>query len=153
VSTLSSRSVWVFGTAVLLISAASMAIAQNPFRSPAEQATPPAVESEIPRGLLLTERGRALAEELKQLRRAEASMGPKHPLLAEVKQQIEAVKEQIEAWSPRVQQLSPDRVTPLPEALPEMNDQDLRQLILRMAAKMSQLERRIETLEQRLEVH
>ncbi|MEM8668597.1 MAG: hypothetical protein AAGG48_13845 [Planctomycetota bacterium] len=145
---------WLTST-LLLIGIASVALAQNPFRhGPANRPDDESkVENELPPALLLTERGRALAEELKQLRRTEASLGGKHPLLPEVRARIAGVKEQIEAWSPRVQQFSPDRSKPLPDVLPEMNDQDLRQLILRMAAKIAQLERRIETLEERAEVH
>ena len=138
----------------MLLAAASIAPSQNPFReSPPERQSLPSAESEIPPALLLTERGRALAEELKQLRRSEASMGPRHPLLAQVRNQIASVKEQIAAWSPRAQQFSEDKSKSLPDALPEMNEQDLRQLILRMAGKIAQLEQRVELLERQMEIH
>ncbi|MDF1845051.1 MAG: hypothetical protein P1U77_26860, partial [Rubripirellula sp.] len=110
-------------------------------------------ESEIPPALLLTERGRELAKELRQLRRSEASMGARHPLMPQVRKQIEAVKEQIAAWSPRVQQFSEDKSSSVADALAEMNEQDLRQLVLRMAGKLSQLEQRVESLERQIEIH
>ncbi len=138
----------------MVLAATAMAPSQNPFREgPAGRQTSPLDENEIPPALLLTERGRALAKELRQLRRSEASMGERHPLMPQVRKQIEAVKEQIAAWSPRAQQFSDGRSPSLADALPEMNEQDLRQLILRMAGKLSQLEQRVQLLERQMEVH
>ena len=138
-----------------IIAASTIAFSQNPFREPPADRNRDAAseESEIPPALLLTERGRALAEELRQLRRSEETMGPRHPLLAQVRKQIASVKEQIAAWSPQAQQLSQDKATPLPDALPQMNDQEVRQLILRMAGKIAHLEQRVESLERQMEIH
>jgi uncharacterized protein involved in exopolysaccharide biosynthesis len=139
---------------LMLFAAAAIAPSQNPFReAPAERQNSPLDESEIPPALLLTERGRELAKELRQLRRSEASMGARHPLMPQVRKQIEAVKEQIAAWSPRVQQFSEDKSSSVADALAEMNEQDLRQLVLRMAGKLSQLEQRVESLERQMEIH
>lgn len=74
-------------------------------------------------------------------------MGPRHPGLDDVRDQIEAVKEQLQAWLP-----GKDGARPPAEAVPKMNAGDLQQLVLRMSAKIQQLERRVETLERRLEV-
>lgn len=137
-----------------IFAAAAIAPSQNPFReAPAERQNSPLDENEFPPALLLTERGRALAKELRQLRRSEASMGARHPLMAQVRKQIEAVKEQIAAWSPRVQQFSEEKSSSVADALPEMNEQDLRQLVLRMAGKLSQLEHRVQLLEQQIKIH
>ena len=136
---------WFLVSSLLILSLSSIALAQTPYWQ--GQVDDFSIDDELPPGLLLTDRGRALAEELRQLRRTEEQLGGKHPSLQELRRRIADVKEQMEAWSPRVQDFASDGSRPLPDALPEMNDHDLRQLVLRMAAKISQLEKRVETLE------
>ncbi len=132
--------------------AASVAIGQSGTRGGSESIRLRSGDV-VPRATLLTERGRQLVEELKNLRRTEASMGPKHPTLPEVQAQILDVKEQIEAWSPLSKEESKALGgRTLAEAVPEMNDKDLRQLILRLSAKIELLERRVHKLEQQQNV-
>ena len=57
------------------------------------------IKDVIPRAALLTERGRQLADQLRVLRRAEASMGQKHPNLGAVQKQIEEIKEQMRCFA------------------------------------------------------
>ncbi len=104
----------------------------------------------IPRAALLTERGRQLADQLRVLRRAEASMGLKHPNLGAVQKQIEEIKEQLEAWAPGSDSKPGEDAAA--DAVPKMNEKDLKQLVLRMSAKIERLERRVDALERRLEI-
>ncbi len=106
----------------------------------------------IPKAALLTERGRQLVDELRHLRRAEAGMGARHPSLNEVRASIADVKEQIAAWSPLSEDPSGLPSRPLADNLPAMNERDLRQLILRMSAKIEILERRVDALERKQNV-
>ena len=103
------------------------------------------VEKEIPRAALLTERGMQLADRLRQLRRTEANMGPAHPLLPEIQNEIVEVKDQLAAWSPA-------NNPKLAEQIPQMNDEDLRQLVLRMSTRIKNLENRVHKLERQREI-
>ena len=125
----------------------SMAVGQNSTLQQAIQQTP---GDEIPEAALLTEEGRQLVGELQRLRRAEASMGSKHPLLGRTREDIAAVKKKLAAWSPKAPKAAGGQ--PLAEALPAMNATALRQLILRMSVRIEMLERRVESLERKLEI-
>lgn len=111
----------------------------------------PAID-EIPAAALLTDRGRQLADQLRHLRRAKATMGPKHPSYAGVLAQIAKIKKELAAETAAENPLLA-RDQPPPKTLAELSDQELRQLILQMAVKIAQLEARIEKLEQRNRVH
>tara|TARA_R110002049_G_scaffold4601_5_gene32079 strand:- start:120597 stop:121013 length:417 start_codon:yes stop_codon:yes gene_type:complete len=106
------------------------------------------LDDEIPKAALLTERGQQLAERLKMLRHNEASMGPKHPAMEETRLQIEEVKLQLEAWSPAPNPFRGGGEVPM-RAIPQMNDEDLRQLVIRLTDDMRLLEQRLERVERR----
>ncbi len=108
-----------------------------------------AADADVPRAALLTDRGRQLADRLRHLRRAAAGMGAKHPSLSGVQEEIAEVKKQLAAWSPDRRVGGVDVGKPLDDAVPEMSGHDVRQLVLRLSAKIDRLERRIDTLERR----
>ena len=102
-------------------------------------------DDEIPRAALLTERGRELAEELRMLKRTRDSLGSKHPTLPVVLEKIEQVKLQLQAWSPSgAGAENPFRPG---QSKPEINQTDLRQIVLQLSMRIEQLERRVQTLE------
>lgn len=114
-------------------------------------------EDAIPPAAMLTDRGTALVERLKQLRRAESRMGPKHPSLPDLRDQIADVREQLKAWGPAP---NPFRETPRGEqaaeatkSIPQMNEEDLRQVVIALAAEVESLRQRVETLETQIEGH
>ena len=134
------KSNWITaGMIVLMVTAISWA--QNNQR--------PATEDEdIPKAALLTDRGQELAERLKMLRRNVKGMGAKHPALEETKSEIEAVKLQLEAWSPAPNPFRGKGEVPV-RAIPQMNDEDLRQLVIRLTDDIRLLEQRLERVEKR----
>ncbi len=133
---------WMTGLA--LLTTTSLALAQFDSLAPSAGNLESPVY-DVPAAALLTERGQELAERLRQLRRIEATMGAKHPARGEVQGEIEAVIEQLNAWSPALRSLAGDQS--LEDALPAMNEHDLRQLILRLSVKVEQLESRVSALE------
>ena len=108
-----------------------------------QEATP----SEVPPAALLTERGTQLAERLMHLRRAEARMGPKHPSMAAIQSQIADVKRELSAWA-RAENPFAARPGAKPVPEPSLAEQDLRQLVIKLAAKVATLEARIARLEE-----
>lgn len=119
---------------------------------------------EVPEAALLTEEGAALAARLRQLRRSESRMGPRHPALPEVRAQIEQIRTQLREWqSPP----NPFRVGPAPEPPGEapvrhppgsetdtrdimrMNDRELRRLVLGLAREVRELRQRLDAIENR----
>jgi uncharacterized protein involved in exopolysaccharide biosynthesis len=139
----------VFG----LLSAAmftSLAVGQNrTFQEKIEQMS----DDNIPEAVLQTEKGQYLAQRLRILRRQEESMGSKHPELKSVQNKIAEVKQQLDAWTSVVLKTAVTGRRPLPEAILEMNDTELRKLVQYMYGNMQYLERRVESLEKRLEVY
>ena len=135
---------WIISLALLSI--ASLALAQNDSPGPSVGNLDRAAYV-VPAAARLTERGQELAERLRQLRRIEATMGAKHPSRSEVSEEMTAVMEQLNAWSPTLR--LPMGEPSLPEALPAMNEHDLRQLILRLSVKVERLESRVAALEKR----
>ena len=138
-----NKSIWVTGCVItLMITAFSWAQSGD---------QPSSVEDEIPKAALLTERGQQLAERLRMLRHNEKNLGGKHPALPEVQLQIEEVKLQLEAWSPAPNPFRSGVGTadvPM-RAIPQMNDEDLRQLVIRLADDIRLLEQRLERVEKR----
>ena len=114
----------------------------------AQTRTPQPVKDEIPEAALLTQRGAELADRLKWLRRSEQSMGKNNPSLPEVREQIEGVLGQLKAWAP-----APDTNTiegsDLKRKVPQMNDEDLRQLVLQLVQQVADLQTRVGALERR----
>ncbi len=104
-------------------------------------------KDEIPPAALLTEHGADLAQRLKWLRRSEQRMGTKHPSIAEVHSQIESIQEQLKAWTPAPPKTS-FAANDVKRTIPQMNDEDLRQLVLRLTDEIADLKQRIAKLEQ-----
>jgi hypothetical protein len=105
----------------------------------------------LPQAALLTERGRELAKQLRLLKRARDSMGSKHPTLPSVNKQIEGIEEQLQAWEPAMgdkaeNPFQTSRSTPTPQ----MNEYDLRQIVIRLNKRVEALEKRVADLERGL---
>ena len=106
------------------------------------------VKDEIPAAALKTEEGRKMVERLDFLRRSEASMGEKHPSLPGIKSEIESIRDRLGiSGSGFGGELAPSGQT-----LNSMSEDELRQLIRRMALRIESLEQRLNALERRLEV-
>jgi hypothetical protein len=74
-------------------------------------------------------------------------MGARHPSLPSVRQEIKEVIKQLEAWAPNTTDgngKDGERSKPLLQ----MNDRDLRELVIEIANKMEQLEDRVKKLEE-----
>ncbi len=113
----------------------------------------------IPPAALLTDRGRELADSLKNLRRTRANLGPKHPTLPVIEQAISDTEKQLQAWLPNgTENENPFKTR---DAAPRessldvgrnsspagMNSTDLRQLVLRLHERVEALEARVQALE------
>lgn len=100
--------------------------------------------------LTKTERGRELVDQLRVLRNAEATMGEKHPLLPNIKEQIEQVKgllrNRVVAKKIADEMDDEDEVKQLATVLPGMSDDDLRGLVLRLIVRVDGLEREVKAL-------
>ena len=135
------KSMWIAaGAMTLMITAYTWAQSGSPNGS---------VDDEIPQAALLTERGQQLADRLKMLRHNEKNLGSQHPALPEVQLQIEEIKLQLEAWSPAPNPFRGNVEVPM-RAIPQMNDEDLRQLVIRLTDDIRLLEQRLERVESRL---
>ena len=106
---------------------------------------------EIPPAALLTDRGTALVERLRQLRRTESRMGAKHPSLPEVRGQIDDILRELKAWQPAPNPFRSstreDAVSPELQPIPLMNEEDLRQIVLALSQEVTELRGRVEALE------
>ena len=98
----------------------------------------------VPQAALLTERGRQLAEELRMLKRSRESMGSKHPTLPLINQKIEAITEQLQAWEPAENPFHPGDEQ---QKKPQINDYDLRQMVIQLNKRVEMLEKRVAELE------
>lgn len=127
---------------LLVMTATVLVIAQPP-------AVQPKGDDEVPAAALLTERGTQLATRLKWLRNAESNLGKKHPSLADIRKQIADIKEELKAWQPGTNPFSSDSASGIARQIPTMNDEDLRQLVLRLTNEVTELKTRVEKLEQR----
>ncbi|KAA1258804.1 hypothetical protein LF1_13280 [Rubripirellula obstinata] len=103
--------------------------------------------------LTKTERGRELVDQLRVLRNAEATMGEKHPLLPNIKEQIEQVKgllrNRVVAKKIADKMDDEDEVKQLATVLPGMTDDDLRGLVLRLIVRVNSLEKEVKALKRR----
>ncbi|MCC9601428.1 hypothetical protein LOC67_12805 [Stieleria sp. JC731] len=101
-------------------------------------------DDEAPKAALLTERGKQLWEERKLLKKNLESMGSKHPNRPGVEAKIEAIEEQLQAWEPAP---NPFRAGSDEPTSPQMNDYDLRQVVIRLTKRVEALEKRVSVLE------
>lgn len=101
----------------------------------------------VPSGALLTERGRELAFELKNLYRSKESMGPRHPSLSAVDKRIKSVKELLKAFAPAENPF--DSAQKNKDSSKMLNEFDLRQLVVQLTKRVEMLEKRIEELERK----
>jgi len=112
-------------------------------------------KDEIPEAALLTERGTALVQRLKQLRHTESRLGARHPSLPEVQEQIAEIKRQLKAWEPAPNPFrsadDPPETTAAGKPIPAMNEEDLRQVVLNLTAELDALKRRVSALEKQLD--
>ena len=137
--------------AVLVVSlAVFLATQSNAQTGPEADSDPGAAKSAapVPRAALLTERGRQLAEELRLLKRSRESMGAKHPTLPLINTKIAAIEEQLQAWEPSYGEPAENPFHPNPEK-PQMNEYDLRQIVIQLNKRVEQLEKRVTELESR----
>ncbi|TWT56253.1 hypothetical protein CA85_44350 [Allorhodopirellula solitaria] len=123
-------------------------------------ASPQRLDDGVPPAALLTDRGRALAENLRNLRRTRANLGSKHPTLPVIEKAISETEQQLRAWLPgdpveenpfESRDAPPTAKPPAAEssaANAGMNDTDLSQLVLRLHVRIEKLENRVRKLEQ-----
>ena len=127
-----------------LLTTTSLALAQVDLAGQSENDRIDILVYKVPAAALLTERGQELAERLRQLRRIEATMGSRHP-----SQRGDGRDRGGDRAAQRLVARASvaDGRSSLPAAFPAMNEHDLRQLILRLSAKVEQLELRVADLE------
>lgn len=126
--------------AVVLVSMTAGLVTSQLFAQ-TERAKP---SDQVPQAALLTERGKQLAEELRLLKRSRETMGPKHPSLPLVNKKIEAIQEQLQAWEPAANPFRPESGE---KTTPQMNEYDLRQMVIRLNKRVEMLEKRVSQLE------
>lgn len=105
-------------------------------------------QDRIPEAALQTPRGRDLVNQLRVLRTSASQMGPRHPLLPGINDDIAITKQRIEAV------MISDRVLrgrggteKLASAVPALEENDLRDLVMRLIARISALEEQVGRLE------
>ncbi len=112
-------------------------------------------KDQIPEAALLTERGTELVDRLKRLRYTESQMGSRHPSLEDVQNQIASVKQELQAWVPAIKTKSDDAeeddVETAERALAQLNEEDLRQLVVRLSMDVYKLRNRVVELESQQE--
>ncbi len=143
----------VAAIAWLALSSTALLPAQTELPPPKQESTEKS-EMPIPDAALLTQRGRELAQELRMLRRTRNNMGSKHPTRPLIEQKIEAVEEQLQAWEPAFGNPPPNPFQPGGDRqpgggadAPQMNEYDLRQMVIRLSKRVEELERRVSQLE------
>ncbi len=104
----------------------------------------PVILDPVSDSVLKTKQGREMANRLKILRRSQASMGARHPGQKAVQAEIDQLR----------RRLGIDSGTDMPIGVPleNIDDEDTRQLIRRMALRIESLEKRVDALERRLQV-
>lgn len=134
------KSVQIIGVALVAMLVVSLA-SQLPAQTGSSDSKNSKSAEKAPQAALLTERGRELVEQLRLLRRSRENLGSKHPTLPLINIQIAAIKEQLEAWEPAANPFHPSQTTP------QINDYDLRQIVLRLNKRVEMLEKRVSELE------
>ncbi|MEL6109957.1 MAG: hypothetical protein AAFU85_28430 [Planctomycetota bacterium] len=103
----------------------------------------------VPPGALLTERGRELAFELKNLYRSKENMGARHPSLPTVEKRIKSVKELLKAFAPAENPFDRETKDKQTGSANTLNEFDLRQLVVQLSKRVEMLEKRVEELERK----
>lgn len=124
---------------------ATLAVAQK--REPTQN-NPGNFVDEIPEEILQTEEGRRMVERLRFLRRSQQSIGPKHPGFAGIESEIESIRARLGLIPTPGNQVQ----TEVDPQLNQIGDEQLRQLIRRMALRIEFLEKRVDSLERRFEI-
>lgn len=137
--------VWIVLIMALVVPLESRSSAQSAGDDAGDSKVTKGVEK-VPRAALLTKRGRELADELQLLKRNRATMGAKHPTLPTIEKKIAEIEEELEAWEPAVGDAAQNPFHP-EKTPPQLNEFDLRQLVLRLNKRVEQLEKRVALLE------
>ncbi|TWU44363.1 hypothetical protein Q31b_18990 [Novipirellula aureliae] len=95
-----------------------------------------------------TDQEQKLAVELQRLQNMASRIGTKHPSMKSVQARISLIEQQLSDLAKNRQVDAAGLERPTAATILELNDPQLRQLILRMAIKINELENRIEILEQ-----
>ena len=130
------------GTALCLsIATAGLSFAQN---GNTKDDGPAVIVDPIPDSVMQTKEGRELATRLKVLRKSQASMGKRHPGQKAVQAEIDSLRRRLG--------IDTGSDMPIGMSLDTIDDNQMRQLIRRMALRIESLERRVDSLERRLQV-
>ncbi|MDA8743372.1 hypothetical protein N9N28_01955 [Rubripirellula amarantea] len=129
--------------------------AQDRLRYPDEFVDGLSKQDDIPRIVLSTERGRELVDQLKQLRFAESTFGPRHPSakfvlndIATTKTKLMALaKEKSAEESGSAMALSNLNTSNIAASVSEMSESELRVLVVRLMDRIDQLQAQIEKLQ------
>ena len=126
--------------------------AQERMRYPDQEAIGGILASdEISEAVLETERGRELVDQLRVLRTSESSMGQKHPLLPVIRSEIKKTKRLLGAWEAADELADESEAKQLASIMTKMEDQDLRQLVLKLILRMDDLEEQIADLKKKVQ--
>ena len=104
----------------------------------------------IPKNVLETERGREVVDQLRVLRTSELALGKKHPLLPKVRREIKQTKRMLGAWGKSEEIDGDSPAKELASIIPAMEDQDLRQLVLRLIVRLDDLEKQVAELKKQV---
>ncbi|TWT81129.1 hypothetical protein CA13_25770 [Planctomycetes bacterium CA13] len=106
------------------------------------------VDKGVPAEALKTEEGMALVQRLRMLRLSESKLGKAHPSVKSIQAEISAVLKQIKSLAPTAEE-SAGQSRPQKEIM-AMSERELRELVLRMAARIEALDARVVVLERHL---
>lgn len=114
------------------------------------------IDDDIPESAFLTERGLELAAQLKRLRYTESTLGSRHPSLPSIQEQIVSIRRILKSWGDEdvdLQDLVDDErekeiVIVSETVLDQLSKNDLKQLVIRLAADVSRLRERLSELEE-----
>ncbi|TWT80083.1 hypothetical protein CA13_14960 [Planctomycetes bacterium CA13] len=98
-----------------------------------------------------SEREVKLSDELRMLRRSESAMGANHPAVGNVKTMIATISEQLRLLALAREKAAKAEKQKLSGSIDDLSDKELRRLVVRMAAKIVQLETRVDILERQID--
>ncbi|TWT92090.1 hypothetical protein [Stieleria varia] len=102
------------------------------------------LDADIPRAALLTDKGMQLAARLRMLRDSESRMGSKHPSLPDVQRQIAEIRVQLRDWANE-----PAKEGVLPRKREPLSNEELQQIVIRLAEEVDVLKQKVGRLESR----